>query len=252
MKSELIRVHHAEYQEDIPFWIHALKGLDPILEIGCGHGRVTLPLLGSGYRLVGIDSDNTPLAFLRKVVATLPKEDQARISLIEGDILDYQPVEKFGGVIIPCNTYSTFNAGSRTKLLEKVVGFLNEGGLFIAGLPNPVLMEQIHRETLEAGPTDPPDSEGVFSHPETGYPVLVSSGLRPGKNSLFWDWIYDHLRPDGEVDRIVATVEHHPATLEQLLEELDRSGFGDVICLGDYESGDYSQSSPYLLLICRK
>ena len=42
MKTELIRIHHAEYQEDIPFWTSLTESKDPILEVGCGHGRVTI------------------------------------------------------------------------------------------------------------------------------------------------------------------------------------------------------------------
>jgi SAM-dependent methyltransferase len=252
MKSDLIRIHHADYQEDIPFWIQSLDGLDPILEIGCGHGRVSLPLLASGFSLVGIDYDKSSLAFLQKVVESLPKGDQARISLVLGDILTYDPTDLFGGVIIPCNTYSTFAAAGRLRLLQKIYSCLKTGGIFIAGFPNPLLLEKILTETLREEPEDPPDREGVFTHPETGFPVLVSSRLRAGDSSLYWDWIYDHLHPDGEVERFVATVEHHQATRKQLLEELDRAGFSDVSCLGDYGGNEYAEDSPYLILVCRK
>ena len=252
MKSELIRIHHADYQEDIPFWIQSLKGLDPVLEIGCGHGRVTLPLLASGFNLVGIDNDKAPLAFLRKVVEGLTEEDQSRISVVLGDIMEYEPTELFGGVIIPCNTYSTFDAAGRLRLLQKISGWLKLGGLFVAGFPNPLLLEAILAETLQMESDDPPDREGVFTHPETGFPVQVSSRLRPGDNRLYWDWIYDHLHSNGEVERFVATVEHHRVTRKQLLDELDRFGFRDVSCLGDYGGNEYTEDSPYLILVCRK
>lgn len=252
MKSDLVRIHHADYQEDIPFWIQSLTGLDPVLEIGCGHGRVTLPLIEAGHIVVGLDHDSEPLSYLKKEVNKLSEESRSRTSLIQVDILDFESSDEFGGVIIPCNTYSTFEADARVQLLAVVHSLLEEGGSVIASLPNPRIMQEIYEEVQGSDSQEAPDPERVISHPETGFPVQVSSRLRAGRNCLLWDWIYDHLRPDGEVERSVVTVGHYPATTEQLLGELDQTGFGNVLCLGGYEGVPYVADSPYLILVCRK
>lgn len=252
MKSELIRIHHAEYDDDIPFWIRKTEGLDPILEIGCGHGRVTLPLIKAGRVLVGVDNDPDSLEYLNGILEGFDNGIRQRISLIESDILDYQPQGLFGGAIIPCNTYSTFNYEDRSRLLRNVYTWLKEDGLLIASLPNPQHTEEILSELGRYDQDDYPDPESLFIHPGTGFPVQVSSRLRASRKSLLWDWIYDHLHPDGQVERFVVTVEHYPRTQDEILNELEVVGFRDVLCEGDFSGGHYSHSSPYLILICRK
>src|SRR5919201_1392064 len=43
-------------RRDVPFWRRlALAARGPVLELGCGTGRVTLPLARAGVRIVGID-----------------------------------------------------------------------------------------------------------------------------------------------------------------------------------------------------
>ena len=43
-------------RRDVPFWRRAaLKAKGPVLELGCGTGRVTKPLARAGVDIVGID-----------------------------------------------------------------------------------------------------------------------------------------------------------------------------------------------------
>jgi SAM-dependent methyltransferase len=252
MISNLVRIHHAAYEDDIPFWISRTEGLDPVLEIGPGHGRVTLPLLEAGRFVVGVDRDSESLAYLTGVLDEFNDQTRQRISLIKSDIFDFQPEVPFGVVIIPCNTYSTFNSEDRSRLLKIVFSSLKEGGQLIASLPNPERMEEIFAELHGTGQVENPDLETVITHPGTGFPVQVSSRVRASSSSLLWDWIYDHLHPNGQVERDVVTVEHFPASRQVILTELREGGFRDVLCLGDYSGELYSSSSPFLIFVCQK
>ena len=252
MNSDLVRIHHADYDDDIPFWKRITEGLDPILEIGCGHGRVTLPLLLAGHIMVGVDYDNEALSYLHKTLVDVDDQIRQRITLVQTNILDYQPQTPYSGVILPCNTYSTFRPEEKPKLIRKVHSWLMEEGKFIISLPNPIRTEEIFAAVREEEQSWSPDLEKVITHPETGLPVQVSSRLRNANKSLYWDWIYDHLHPDGGVERVVVTVEQFLFSREELLAELEEGGFQDVLCLGDFGGKEFRDSSPYLILICKK
>ena len=252
MKSDLVRIHHAEYLTDIPFWINKTEGYDTVLEVGCGHGRVTLPLAASGRAIVGVDKDSGSISFLKDQLKELDNDVQGRISVIQTDILEYNPDTTFGGVIIPCNTYSTFNAMERSKLIGRILTYLRRDGIFIASIPNPTQTEEVLAELRESDGGELLDLEGMFTHPDTGFPVQVSSRLRAGDGSLLWGWIYDHLQPDGEVERVEVTTEHYPRSEKEFVQELLDGGFREVQSQGDFSGEGYSETSPYLILLCKK
>ena len=50
-------------RRDVPFWRNlALQAGGPVLELGCGTGRISLPLGKAGVPLVGIDRSERMLA----------------------------------------------------------------------------------------------------------------------------------------------------------------------------------------------
>ena len=58
MFPQLYHAHHNRSLEDLPFWLElAAQAGDPILELGCGTGRVLIPLAQAGYHTIGLDND---------------------------------------------------------------------------------------------------------------------------------------------------------------------------------------------------
>ncbi|MEJ2448760.1 MAG: class I SAM-dependent methyltransferase [Anaerolineales bacterium] len=255
MKTDLVQIHHSAYQQDIPYWVSLVKECDPVLEVGCGHGRVTLPLLHSGRQVVGVDQDPSALDYLRERLRDLPDPIQTSIVLAEIDFLQFQTLESFGAVIIPCNTVSTFSRDGRTELFQKTYSILREGGLLAASLPNPLQMYTQLKELGEEGDLSELEMETIFHHPETGFPVQVSSRIAkvPGEPAaLRWDWIYDLLSPDGRVERKTVATVHYPVLADTYREELSRAGFQSIEFLGDFDGSRYQEDSPYLIFTCRK
>jgi len=251
-KTDLIRIHHADYLEDIPFWISWTEGKGIVLEVGCGHGRVALPLLAAGREVVGVDIDRPALQSLREELEEKEPEIQKRAQIIHEDFINFQSESSFGTVIIPCNTYSTFLLEERQMILSKAYKLLNPGGIFVASFPNPVQLRSLY-DGLRANPDQAGlDLETAFPHPETSNPVQVSSSMIVKENSLGWDWIYDHLHPDGQVDRYIRSTEHYLTKLETYQLELVEAGFVEILSMGDFDNSEYSGDSPYLILVGKK
>jgi len=60
-------------------------GSSRVLELGCGTGRLTLPLAQAGHEVTGIDLSPAMLARAREKLAAEPRSVQDRVTLVEGD-----------------------------------------------------------------------------------------------------------------------------------------------------------------------
>ncbi len=238
----LYHAHHSRHMQDLPFWLGLaeLQG-GPLLELGCGSGRILIPLAEAGYRVTGIEIDPGMLQVLR---ANLVEDLLPEVELIEADFTDFQVKEKYPLVILPCNTYSTLDAARRRALLACVAGCLSAGGVFVAGLPNPALLRQMPSY-------GDPEVEEVFPHPLDGRAVQVSSSWRRTTTGVTIAWDYQHESPDGQLRVIHREVRHQMVNAQTYLSELHRAGFSAVELMGDFDGSPYHRQSDHLILAAK-
>lgn len=87
---------------DVAFYCDAAREFgDPVLELGCGTGRVTMALAERGYRVTGLDLSKPMLERAEEKRAKLPAEKRALVHLLHGDMTRFDLREKFSLVIIP-------------------------------------------------------------------------------------------------------------------------------------------------------
>jgi SAM-dependent methyltransferase len=88
--------------QDVAFYRDAAREFgDPVLELGCGTGRVTMALAEAGYRVTGLDISERMLERATKKRAQLSAEARERVRLVRGDMVRFDLGEKFRLVIIP-------------------------------------------------------------------------------------------------------------------------------------------------------
>lgn len=236
----LYHAHHSRHLEDIPFWLElARRQGSPALELGCGTGRVLLPLAQAGVSVFGLDNDPEMLAVLRR---QLTAETRQRVSLLQADLAHYCLALRFALILLPCNTFSTLEADQRLAALDLARRHLLPEGRFAVSLPNPDLLARLPRQS-EA------ELEEVFPHPVDGEPVQVSSGWRRDRECFSLTWHYDHLLSDGRVERTSAVVQHRLVPAETYEAELRQQGLKVIERFGDYDRSEYGKDSPYLILV---
>lgn len=112
---------------DFPFWYKLAYSADePILEVGCGTGRLTVPFGEYGIRTVGFDTSGEALAQARLRAAASP---DLPLTFIEGDIRTADLGQKFGLVIFPDNAFLRFlTPEDQRAALANVYRHLRLGG----------------------------------------------------------------------------------------------------------------------------
>jgi len=88
--------------QDVAFYLDAAREFgDPVLELGCGTGRITMALAEAGKRITGLDLSERMLERAVKKRAALRVEARERVQLVQGDMTRFDLGEKFRLVIIP-------------------------------------------------------------------------------------------------------------------------------------------------------
>ncbi len=237
MRPDLYHAHHTNHLEDLPYWISLADTANgPILELGCGTGRILNFLNQEGFTIYGLDHDMRMLRYQKQEMPAAP--------VFAADLTQFHLGIKFSLIILGCNTYSTLSAAQRQAALSCIDRHLLTGGVFAASLPNPLdLIEMGNSE--EAGP------EETFFDPTTGDPVQVSSSWQTLNNQVTIYWHYDHLRPDGQVHRTTHSTTHFRDPAETYIQEILDQGF-DVLTDGEYNGTPYSEETDLLILRASK
>jgi SAM-dependent methyltransferase len=233
MKPELYHAHHTSYFEDLPYWISlADQANGPILELGCGTGRILQPLSQEGFKVYGLDHDLRMLRYLKQQIPEAP--------ILAADLTSFHLGVQFSLILLTCNTYSTLSATQRQAALKCIDQHLLGGGLFATSLPNPY-------DLIEMGDSEEGGPEETFFHPETGNPIQVSSSWQTRQNQVTIDWHYDQLHSDGQVNRTTHSTRHFLDPADSYIQEMKNQGF-TVLTDGDFIGNPFSEETDFLIL----
>ncbi len=115
------------HTEDFDFWPACLSGREKILEIACGTGRITIPLLKLGKRITALDYSSEMLELLYR--KTEAYRDQ--LTIVNGDMRNYKLNQRFDAVIITANSVNHLETHGiwKKRLNVRQNIYLSEGSL---------------------------------------------------------------------------------------------------------------------------
>ncbi|NYZ74271.1 class I SAM-dependent methyltransferase [Candidatus Micrarchaeota archaeon] len=115
------------YDADM-YRLEARNAKGPVLEIGCGTGRILLGLLGEGIDVTGIDISEKMLAVLRKKAKALGLKPD----VMKADMRDFRISKKFRLIIVPYRSFlHLLTEAERKKTLLNFLQHLDTGGRLI-------------------------------------------------------------------------------------------------------------------------
>jgi SAM-dependent methyltransferase len=123
-------VECGSYSADLALWEElAERTGGPVLELGCGTGRVALHLARRGYETVGLDIDPELLAAMAERATNLPVE------CVAADAADFSLDREIGLALAPMQFLQLLDdSDDRVACLRRVAATLRPGGLVAAAI----------------------------------------------------------------------------------------------------------------------
>lgn len=243
-------LQHGAFLDDVPMYLRLMRDLSPdqpALELGSGSGRVMIPLIEAGHRVVGVDESGEMLRIAQARLEDRPHIPAQRYSLVQADARTVVLDEQFGLVFIALNTF-LHNATREDQLatLRTARRHLAPGGALVVDLPpNDELAFQPDdgQFQLEVTMIDPRTGGEIHKHiasrifwatqeQELTYHIVHSSGT-PEQDEQFISFRMRH-------------VFRHEMDLLLL-----HSGFDAPEWYGDYDLSPYGDNSPRMIAVAR-
>jgi ubiquinone/menaquinone biosynthesis C-methylase UbiE len=231
-------------RRDVAFWQRlALAQEGVVLELGCGTGRIALPVLKAGARLVGIDRSAPMLARARKRLTRA--RVAARALLVRGDIRSL-PFRSRGGFSVVMAPYGILQSLTRERdlreTLQSVARVLRRGGLFgIDLVPDLPRWEEYQRRVSLRGRRN--------AHATL---TLVESVRQDRRRGLtIFDQEYIERRGGRQtVHRFALTF--RTLSVPQMARRLEHAGFAIQAILGDYHGGPWDERADVWVIVAKK
>lgn len=230
----------------------ALASGGPVLELGAGTGRITVPMAHAGVRVAALDRDEGMLAKLRENVAAQPDNVRGRISVHQADMRNFALGEKFALIIIPFRAFlHNVTGDDRLATLKRAHDHLKPGGDLAFNVFHPSLEYMSgHAGPLAgtwrwSGTRDLPDGGFVVLADATHYDTVqqrVRSMLRAEEFSADGHLVDTHMMR-------LELAYLYPADIRQLLEH---SGFDLIRISGDFAGRPFERDGDELVIEARK
>jgi SAM-dependent methyltransferase len=231
--AELYDHEYRRRRADVAFYRRLarreLGGPGHILELGCGTGRLTLPLARDGHHVTAVDAAPAMLARLRARLARSPAAIQDRVQVLAGDLRDFTVPgrPRFALAIAAFNVLEhLYTRVELAACLAAVRRHLVPGGAFAFDVQMPDLAWLLRDPARRWARTR-------FTHPRTGERLWYSTNhdYDPVSQIALIRIYYDPV--DGGPGRVVQLSQrkYFPAELEALLAA---SGFVTAERWGDF------------------
>jgi SAM-dependent methyltransferase len=118
------------YAADLPLWEELTEAHGgPVLELGCGTGRVALHLARRGYEVIGIDRDQELLDVLEE------RAKRLELTTLRADARAFDLAQPVGLVLAPTHLLQLLpDRAERAECLRSVAQALRPGGLLAASI----------------------------------------------------------------------------------------------------------------------
>jgi ubiquinone/menaquinone biosynthesis C-methylase UbiE len=232
-------------RRDVDFWRRlASRANGRVLELGCGTGRVTIPVARAGVRVVGVDRSAEMLSHASR--RTKRARLGPRVAWVRGDIR-FLPLRRSAGfdlVMAPYGIVQSLVRESDLKAtLASVARVLAKGGIFGVDLvPDLPVWKEYRNKVRFRG----------FRRGSRSRITLVESVRQDRVRKLtIFDQTYVEQHGRERHARRFSLV-FRTLTVPQMMKRLERAGFRIKAVLGDYNGEPWDPRADVWLILAQK
>lgn len=242
-------LEHAEFAEDLELYrgfAEATGG--PVLEIGCGSGRLLVPLAAAGYAVTGVDSSTVMLA--RCQAAVTAAGVGARVTLTPGDMTDLHLLRRdYRLIFVALGTFNHLpTVAARRAALAGMRAQVAAGATLVLDLaqaePRRLAALAELGQITHIGSWQDAASGQILTHV-----VAARHGEHPATLALT-HW-YDVHTQGGPVTRINAETTLATITRPEIEVLLEATGWRVRQVFGDHDLGEWEEAAPRLILVAQ-
>ena len=232
-------------RRDVEFWQRmAQRARGAVLELGCGTGRVTIPVARTGARVFGVDRSAEMLARARRRARRA--RVKGRLRWIRADIrsLPFGASPGFSLVMAPYGILQSLVSESDLKAtLGSVERVLAPGGIFGVDLVHDVPAWQEYKNRVRF--------RGARRGGKSRIRLIESVRQDRARRLTFFDQQYIQQRGRHQTTRTFSLV-FRTLTVPQMTRRLERAGFRIRALLGDYGGAPWDTRADVWLILAEK
>jgi SAM-dependent methyltransferase len=242
----LYDLEHAGFSDDIDLYLRLAEVVgDPILELGCGTGRLLAPLAAAGHRITGIDRSRPMLDRARATLQTHGGSLSRRVTLSEGSMTEAEcaPGGPFGLVIFSLNglLHLSTIAEQRAALASARRALDPRGMLVIDVLnPTPELLTTLDGRVQHEGSWRESDGTVIDR-----FSARTHDSAEQRIDTELW---YDLTDPEGHIRRVRTGFPLRYMVASELALLLEVSGFVEWKRYGSYDLDPFDDRSDRLIV----
>jgi SAM-dependent methyltransferase len=235
-------------RHDVDFYAdEARSASGGILELGCGTGRVLIPIARLGKRITGIDSSPLMLAQCKTPLAAEPAAVREMATVEAGDMRNLDLGRTFSLVTVPFRPFQhLISVADQIAALRSVHRHLEPGGRLVFDVfnPNPRYFVDEHRaDEHEDTPETPLPNGRAFRR--TGCVPAIYMTDQYSEVEL----IYYVRNADGTTERLVQAFPMRWFWRYEIEHLLARCRFRLEAVFGDFDRSPLTDASPEMIFI---
>lgn len=238
-------LEHDAFREDVDFYRQLAEVVgDPILELGCGTGRIVLPLAEAGWRVTGLDQSRPMLARAADRVGSAKVGNL--VTLHEGSMFeaDAAPGGPFGMVLFSLNGFMHLpTSHAQRRALEAALRALDPRGMLVIDVLN-ATPDYLHGLDGRVAA----DGQWALKSGETvqRFSARTVSVSEQTIDTTLW---YDVVETRGDVKRQVSSFPLRYVTRSELELMLELVGFVEWQVYGSYDLDPFTDASERLIVM---